>query len=351
MVLDPSGRFRYLDHDAVAQVLDGVDAVATVAEALRLHAEDRVALPEGAYLPWRSPAGAANRCVAMPGALDLDGNWVVGLETSNASLGNVGNGLPRSHGFTLLLDPETARPSVLLEAAQISALRTAAVTAVAARTLGRPGLASMALIGCGPLAMSHLTLLTDTLAGLAEIRVFDIDESRAHHFVEQARRVRPRPEIRQAATARECVHGADLVVPVTTVTEGYLPHDWLAPGAVVSHVSLDDLLPDAVHRADLLVIDDWTLVSGDDRRLLGRMYRAGELVCPAGISRTGGDGSAVRAVDATLGEIVSGAHPGRCDDSDIVVCNAFGMAILDIAVADRVAEAAREAGIGQVLSL
>jgi ornithine cyclodeaminase len=59
----------------------------------------------------------------------------------------------------------------------------------------------------------------------------------------------------------------------------------------------------------------------------------------------------VRKVDATLGEIVSGDHHGRGADTDIVVCNAFGMSILDIAVAYRVAAAAELTGIGQTLSL
>ncbi|GAA3465220.1 ornithine cyclodeaminase family protein [Saccharothrix longispora] len=346
--------FRYLTRDDVVRALSEVDAVAVVAEALRLHTERRVMLPEEAYLPWRSPGGAANRCLAMPGAVEFDDGFAVGLKTINASLGNVDRGLPRSQGFTLLLDPETARPRALMEAAHISALRTAAVTAVAARSLGRPGASTMGLIGCGTLAMTHLELLADTVPALAEVKVFDIDPARAERFREEASARRPRLTVSVAASARDCVVGSDLVVPVTTVTEGYIPREWLSPGALVSNVSLDDLLPDAVRHCDLLVIDDWDLVSGDNRRLLGRMYRAGELLPPSGIVEGDGGGlpsASVRKVDATLGEVVSGDHPGRGADTDVVVCNAFGMAILDVAVAHRVAEAAERADLGQVLSL
>jgi ornithine cyclodeaminase len=345
--------FRYLSRDDVVAALATIDPVAVVAETLRLHSENRVVLTEEAYLPWRSPGNAANQCLAMPGAVDFDDGYAVGLKTINASPGNIANGLPRSQGFTLLLDNETARPRALMEAAYISALRTAAVTAVAAQTLGREEMSSMGLIGCGTQAMAHLMMLSDRVPTLAEVRLFDVDAARAERFRAQATSLRPGLRIEIMPTARECVTGMHLVVPATTVTKGYIPWDWLTPGTLVSNVSLDDLLPDVVRRCDLLVLDDWDLVSGDDRRLLGRMYRAGDLLSPSGIvnSYAGGPSTSARMVDATLGEVVAGAHRGRCADTDIVVCNAFGMAILDIAVAHRVATAAERDGIGQLLSL
>ncbi|NEE17781.1 ornithine cyclodeaminase, partial [Streptomyces sp. SID7499] len=73
---------------------------------------------------------------------------------------------------------------------------------------------------------------------------------------------------------------------------------------------LDDVLPDVVHRAGLLVVDDWGLIKADDRRLLGRMYRSGELLGPDEAAPPG-PGPAPRAVDASLGEILSGRRPGR----------------------------------------
>jgi ornithine cyclodeaminase len=345
--------FRYLSRDDVVRAVAAIDPVAVVAETLRLHSENRVMITEEAYLPWRSPGRAANQCLAMPGAVDFDDGYAVGLETISSGSRNTANGQPRSQGLTLLLDNETARPRVVMEAAYISALRTAAVTAVAAQTLGREQLSSMGLIGCGTQAMAHLTLLSDTVPTLAEVRLFDVDAARAERFRAQAATLRPQLRIEVMPTARDCVTGVDLVVPVTTVTRGYIPWDWLTPGTLVSNVSLDDLLPDVVHRCDLLVLDDWELVSGDNRRLLGRMYREGELLSPSAIvsDQTGGPTTSARKVDATLGEVVAGAHRGRCADTDIVVCNAIGMAILDIAVAHRVATVAERAGIGQLLAL
>ena len=345
-------QFRYLSRqDAVAALRD-VDAVEVVADALRLHARKRVVLPEEAYLPWQSPSGDAARCLAMPGALDYDGDWAIGLKTINASIGNPDRGIPRSQGFTLLLDPETARPTVLMEAAYISALRTSAVTAVAATTLGNPDMTTMALIGCGALAEMHLALLPATMPSLREIRLFDLHPGRAEQMLERCGPLRSGLTVTVRDSARDCVAGADLVVPVTTVTEGYIPFEWLSEGTLVSHVSLDDLMPDVVAQADLVVVDDWELVSADDRRLLGRMYRSGDLLDPDGEPRPGVTADpGARKVDATLGEVVLGAHPGRQSREDIIVCNAFGMAILDIAVAHQAGRAAQESGLGRFLPL
>jgi len=352
MTADTSA-FRYLSRDDVVRAVATIDPVAVVAETLRLHSENRVVLADEANLAWRSPGKAANRCLAMPGAVDFDDSHAVGLKTINTSSGNLGAGLPRAEGFTVLLDNETARPRVLMEAAHISALRTAAVTAVAAQNLGREAMSTMGLIGCGTQAMAHLMLLSDTVPTLTEVRLFDIDAARAERFRARAVALRPWLRIEVMPSARDCVTGVDLVVPVTTVTKGYIPWDWLTPGTLVSNVSLDDLLPDVVHRCDLLVLDDWDLVSGDSRRLLGRMYRAGDLLSPSEVVAGHGSepGTSARRVDATLGEVVAGAHGGRRADTDIVVCNASGMAVLDIAVAHRVATAAERAGIGRLLPL
>src|SRR5207247_6559065 len=113
---------------------------------------------------------------------------------------------------------------------------------------------------------------------------------------------------------------ADLVVTVTTSTTGYVRHSWLEPGALVVNVSLDDLLPEVLLRADKLFVDDWSLVAADEHRLLGRLIREGT----------------IRAVDGELGELLGGSRPGRSRAEEIVVVNPFGLAIEDPAIANEV---------------
>jgi ornithine cyclodeaminase len=350
----PDHSFRYLARANVIEACQFVDVVEAVEEALRLHALGGTTLPAEAYLGWTTADGHAARCLAMPGALDTPTGRIVGLKTINASLGNPARGLPRSQGFTVLLDPATAQPLALMEAAYISAMRTAAVTAVTAARMATTEPESLALIGCGTLAHAHLSLLLARVTSLRRLFLYDSVRQRAADLAATVPELSggTKTDVVVTENARECVRAADIVVPVTTVTEGYIEADWLRPGTLVAHVSLDDLTEDAVLRADVLVVDDWELVSDDPRRLLGRMYRAGSLLDPTGAPRPGTrHPDRARQVDATLGDVVTGRHPGRRKDSDVVISNPFGMATLDVAVAHRVLRAAEARGIGRRLAL
>jgi ornithine cyclodeaminase len=337
---------RYLARADVAEACREVDVVDAVREALRLHGTGETALPGEAYLPWTTAGGAAARSLAMPGYLG-DGYNRPGTKVINASLANPAAGLPRASGVTLLFDPETARIDAILEAGHISALRTAAVTVVAARELGVQPVRTAAVVGAGELGRAHVHLLAGRLDGLESIAVFDLAPGRAERLCAGvARAAADRGvAVSPAGSARAAIDGAGLVVTATTVTGGYVPRAWLAAGAVVSHVSLDDLLPEVVLGAEHLIVDDWPLVRDDGRRLLGRLHALGRLVGPGETV----NGGRARAVDGTLGEVVRGAYRKRRGPADVVVVNPFGMAIEDVMVAHRVHEVARRRGLGHPL--
>jgi ornithine cyclodeaminase len=145
-------------------------------------------------------------------------------------------------------------------------------------------------------------------------------------------------------TAEEAIRGSLLVIPATTTERGYIPPGWLSPGALLVHVSLDDLLPQAIIDADRLFVDDWELVRTDGRRLLGRMIRAGLVAGPGEAVPVGG-----RSVDGTLGDVLIGRASGRRRKDEVVVFNPFGMAITDVALASAVVEKAQERGVGHAL--
>ena len=325
---------RVLRHDDVLAAAEDVDPVASVEATLLLHARGATTLPDEAYLPWHTASGAFARSLALPGAVWGD-RPAVGLKVINSSLDNPSRGLPRAQGWTFLFDPDTARPIAMLSAAWISATRTAAYTVLSARRLAAPGLDRIAVLGCGAIAESHLDLLRVDYPD-ASVVVFDQDPARARSLA----------ALRRAEVAddpRTAVEGAGLVVCTTTTTTGYIALDWLAPGALVAHVSLDDVLPEVATGADLVVVDDWNLIAADDRRLFGRMLREGTL-CGPGESTPG-----ARAVDATLADVVAGRHPGRAKDTDVVLSNPFGMGVLDVALAADVHDAALARDLGTVL--
>jgi ornithine cyclodeaminase len=348
----PDSTLRYLSRAQVMACLDEVAAVAVTAGTLRRHALGETILPDEAYLPWRTPQGHQARSLGMPGGIVTDQGLQLGLKVINGSLGNPARGLARSQGLLMMFDQETGYPQTLMESAYISALRTAAVTAVSAQRLRREPVRHVAVLGCGTLARAHLRLLPAVLGELDTVTLHDLTPERAE---ELAGALRADPDtagltVRVVPGPRECVEGADLVVAVTVTTEGYLAPDWFAPGALIAHVSLDDVLPEVVAAAGLVVVDDWALVSHDDRRLLGRMWRAGTLRSPTGGYRPGVTPVPGAAqVHTTLGDVLADRHPGTVDPEQIVLSNPFGMSVLDVALGARVAEVAAERGLGLLI--
>jgi ornithine cyclodeaminase len=334
----------YLSRDEVELACRGIDPVAAVRDALRLHALGQTVVPDEAYLAWRNERGEPVRSLSMPGYLGGPAGAVAGTKIINANPANPAYGLQRASGLTLLFDVGTAHIVCLMEGAYISALRTAAVTALSATLLGNQRLRTLAIIGAGTLARAHVQLLPVHLPDLEQLRVFDLDPRRTNDLL---RELAPWCEERgvvagPAASAEEAIRGADLVVPVTTTTSGYIAHEWLRPGALLVNISLDDPLEEVVLRADRVFVDDWHLVSHDSRRLLGRMIRQGLIDGPSAAPSTG----AAKRVDAELGEVVIGRHVGRSNAREVILVNPFGLALEDLAVARAVFEAASERGLG-----
>lgn len=336
------GELLYLSRAEVMATCRSLDPVALVERTLIRHAHGETTLPEEAYLPWYDSGGAFARSLALPGAVHGE-RRAFGLKVINSSLGNPARGLPRAQGLTLIFDPERAHPVGIMEAAYLSALRTAAYTVVSARVLAVADPGRIAVIGCGVLGERHVEALAREYPR-AKFALYDRHPAPARQLCERSVQEGVAATVVESACA--AIQDAQIVVTTTTTTTAYLSYAWLAPGALVAHVSLDDVTPEVVRRADLLVVDDWELVRADDRRLLGRMYRAGELVGPdQPVASSGGP----RRVDATLGELLTGARAGRTRPEQLVLSNPFGMGILDIAVAEEVYQRAVASGGGQRL--
>jgi N-[(2S)-2-amino-2-carboxyethyl]-L-glutamate dehydrogenase len=339
---DPDDRILYLSRQDVGEILREIDAVAVVRRALVAHAEGRTLLPRGSYFEWDGRRGGSPRSLAMPGAVE----GVVGTKVINANPSNRSSGLPRADGLTLLFDAESARVRAVLAASPISAVRTAAVTVIGALALGVASITTAAVIGAGEIAAAHVDLLVKMLPDLRDVRVFDTDRPRAGALVTRLGGwVGERPiRATVCGTAEEAIRGSVLVVLATTTEIGYVSRQWLDPGALIVHVSLDDLLERTVLDVDRLYVDDWDLVRADDRRLLGRMIRAGLITGPGEAAPKGG-----RAIDGTLGDVLTGGVPGRLYRDEVIVLNPFGMAITDVALASALVEVADETGVGLAL--
>jgi ornithine cyclodeaminase/alanine dehydrogenase-like protein (mu-crystallin family) len=339
-----SESFLYLNRADVDRALADLDAVAVTAEAHKLHADGRTVLPPECYLSWTTPRGHPARSLAMAGRL-VTASAPTGVKVINGSLGNVAAGLPRASGVTLLFDSETAQVTCMLEAARISSVRTAATSMLAFLEFGRAERAALSIVGAGVIGGAHLDLALGRLPELATVYVADADPLRADALVrDRAGQLASAGVACEVLPVREAVSRGDFVVTATTATEPYLEHAWLREDAVVSNVSLDDLEPRVYYDAQLLLVDDWNLVQLDEHRLLGRLYRAGEIGAPGEPAN-----GARRSVDGELGQALRGdpAILDKRSGGGIVVLNPFGLAIEDIALAAAVEAVAREQGFGR----
>jgi ornithine cyclodeaminase/alanine dehydrogenase-like protein (mu-crystallin family) len=229
---------RYLSAGDVAAAMPPLD------ERLRLAEKTMVALVADAELPPKlavhpRPEGSFGH--AMPahlrgpdpaGADDLVGmKWIAGFP------GNRSRGLPALHGLVLLIDAMTGEPAAILDAGPITAERTAAVSGVAIARFAPPvdGRAPRAgLIGGGVQGRSHLAVLGRALPGV-HLAIFDRHPDRAADLADVARATPGVGDAATAASAREAVEAADVVVTAASFgpIRQVMTSDWLASDALV----------------------------------------------------------------------------------------------------------------------
>lgn len=237
-----------------------------------------------------------------------------------------------------LADPRTGRPVALIEEFWLHLLRTAATGALAARMLARPGSRVAAIIGAGRIAAEMLAPLRAALPGLEEIRVSARRPGSAEAFV--ARHAPACPGLRAAASVRDAVAGADLVLTMTAAMEPFLDATMPSRGATVIGLGDIEMAPDMLTSwADRFVLDDleFATVAGS----VSHWIATGAL-----------DRAAVAAqLDADVGELAIGAKAGRRDASENVLAIVQGMAIGDLALAAVAYRAALARGLGMRLDL
>jgi ornithine cyclodeaminase len=214
-------------------------------------------------------------------------------------------------------------------------MRTAGITAIAVRRLARPEMASVACVGCGPIARMQLWTLFDQFPLLASAHLFDVNRDAAERLAAELDACGASGAVVESS-AEVAVGKGDVVITCTTAERPYLAYEWLRPGALVANVSLMDVDKDVFLRADKLVVDDWDQCNREGKTI-HELVREGRL--------------ARADLHAELGDIVADRRPGREHDEEVILLNPMGMAIADLACAQAVYHAALHDGVGTWLSL
>ncbi len=326
-------RFRLLTEDHVKSLVTMPELIAAMEAAVARFSSGEVLQPVRSVLavgPTRAFFGLMPAYVEQPARL--------GAKLVTVFNDNHGRGLPSHLASIVLLDPETGALMALMDGRYITEARTAAVSAVSARHLARPEAATLAIIGSGVQARSHLEAYAE-VRSLRHVRVWSPNARSRSRFVEEmAGRVPAR--IEAAPSAAAAANGADLIVLATSSATPVLEDGWVAAGAHV--VSVGACRPDQREMDPALVARGRVFV--DSRA--AALVESGDVVQGIREHRF-----AETHIAGELGDVVLSRVAGRTSTDQVTIFKSLGMAVEDVVTADLVFRKAVETGAGTELTL
>lgn len=318
---------RVIDGAQVRAELDAGDCIGLLRDAM-------IALSDGrARQPLRSilDLGSGDAFGLMPGAL-ADGSF--GAKLISVFPGNFERGLSSHQGAIVLFDRDTGAPVALVDASAVTAVRTAAASALATDTLARRDARVLALLGYGEQAATHLDALS-RVRTLTEVRVWGRSHERAEAFVAEHSAVSPTANLHVVDTVAAAVDGADIVCCLTAAQEPILFGEQLASGMHVNLVGSGRAGPVEVDHDVVLR----TRFFADHRESVLRQGAEFLRAKQAGLIDDA-------HVLGEIGDVLAGRLEGRRDASDITLYKSLGSIVQDLAAAQFLLRRAQERGFG-----
>lgn len=312
------------DVEAAAVPMDRV--IAAVEAMFKEKGEARVEMPPKPGIHPRPDSFIHAMPAYIPGLKSAGMKWVSGFPE------NIKKGLPYISGLIVLNDAETGIPQAVMDCTWITAMRTGAATAVAARYLARADSEVAGILGCGIQGRSNLEALR-VFFRLKRVLAYDTDRQAGGRYAEEMSR-KLDLEIVPVETPEEAVVEADLVVtagPLLKVPHATIQAGWLSEGAFASPVDYDSYWSrEALKEVNKFCTDD---------------------VPQLEYYKTLGYFQDIPEVYADLGELVTGRKPGRERSKErTMTCN-LGLALDDMATAPLVYKTAVDRGLGTWLPL
>jgi ornithine cyclodeaminase len=321
-----------LSHAEVLELLPMKECIAVMREAL-------IALAAGkAHQPLRTiikPPDAKGVMGLMPAYMsgDLEHQAAFGLKAICVLPGNPAKGLDSHQGAVLLSSAESGELLAMMNASAITAIRTAAVSAVATDLLARVDACSLAMLGTGVQARSHLAAMSQ-VRSLTRCRIASRHIEHAQKFAEEMR-----PDfsfaLEPVGTVEEALEGADLIVTATTAREPIVKREWISAGAHMNLVGSS--IPKARE------VDSETMAAASlfvDRRE-STINEAGDYLFAVREGVIGPD-----HIRAEIGEVLRGDKPGRTSPEEITLFKSLGIAIEDLFAAEYLYRRAIEKSVG-----
>lgn len=242
-------------------------------------------------------------------------------------------GLPQTTGLLVLNDILSGCPIAVMDCTWLTAMRTPAVTALAAAAL-HPGAETFGMFGCGVQGIEHVRFLPRTLPALRRVYIYDIIPAAMDHLLQEvandvAVEIVPARDPREVVEACEVLSSATIIVkePLAAV-----PDEWLRPGQTILPCDLNTFWdPRTARRADKYIVD-----SIEEHELFAAIgYFPDGLPC----------------IHAETGEILAGVKEGRTAPEELIVCSNIGMSVCDVVVGREILDIALARGMGRILPL
>ena len=323
-----------LDSEQIRELLPMRDCIELMADALSSLARDEV------FQPLRTiirPPEARGLLGLMP-AYRTGDHGAFGMKEICVFPGNPAIGKDAHQGAVMLFSRETGEIIALMNASEITAIRTAAVSAVATRLLARDDAHELAIIGAGVQARTHLAAL-DAVREITQARVACRNIEHAQEVVLE---MQPRFSfpIEAVKTNEEAVRGADLIVTATSSQEPVLYKDWISPGAHVNAIG--------THSPNSREIDSATMAAARifvDRRE-SALNEAGDYLLAANEGLINAE-----SIVGEIGELLIGTKQGRNSVDEITLFKSLGLAIEDVACAEYLYQKALSQNFGTWVNL
>ena len=303
------------------------DSIAAVEQAFRLYGEGKALAP--AVLSLHTNDGGFH---IKAGLLTLDRAYFAAKINANFPDNPARFGLPTIQGVIALHDATSGSPLALMDSREITSLRTAAATAVAAKYLARRDAHTLTLCGCGHQGRAQVQAMT-RVRDLHQVFTYDQNQQRARNLGQELAEELHIP-VTPVADLRSAVEKSDLCITCTTSHEPLLHKEDVALGTFIAAVGADNPHKQEIHpslmAAGKIVVDVL-----DQCAVMGDLHHA--LLANA-VTRSD--------VHAELGDIVAGKKPGRESPEEITIFDSTGMALQDVAAAALTFEKATQLGLG-----
>ena len=322
-----------LNQKQVTELLPMGECIGVMREALKTLAQGDAVLPLRTVLrlpDQKSFFGVMPSYLGSPKA--------IAAKVISIFPGNEGTSIDPHQGAVLLFEADHGSLLAIMDATEVTAIRTGAVSGVATELLANPGAGDLAILGSGTQARSHLEAML-AVRRIRRIRVWSPTESRLKAFAEHSSK-KFGLKVEPVNSVKAAVQGADLICTTTSAREPVLKGDWLAPGAHLNVVGASipiarEVDTKAMVRSRLFV----------DRRE-STLSEAGDFLIPKKEGAIGDD-----HILAELGELLLKTKPGRGSPDEITLFKSLGIAIEDLASAHYVYTKASRLGVGARVEL